>query len=143
MDKRFWICGIVVAMAALICGVLVHALLLRADYQALAALYRTPDQANAHAAWVLPAYLMLGLAMTWLYRRMPASDGVDLARGARFGVAVARVSYVPWHVLAFVAQPLPLSLMLLQVLLDLVSMLLLGMLLAWLQPHRRGLATPP
>lgn len=143
MDKRFWICGIVVAAAALILGVVVHGVLLRADYQALATLYRTQDQANAQAAWVLPAYLMLGLAMTWLYRRMPAREGVDLGRGARFGLAVALVSYVPWHLLAFVGQPLPLSLMLRQVALDLVAMVLLGMLLAWLQPHRRGLVAPP
>lgn len=143
MDKRFWICGIVVGAAALILGMLVHGVLLRADYQAMAALYRTQAQANAHAAWILPAYLLLGLAMTWLYRRMPASDGVELARGARFGLAIALVSFVPWHMLAFVAQPLPLSLMLRQVVFDLVAMVLLGMLLAWLQPHRRVLLPLP
>jgi uncharacterized BrkB/YihY/UPF0761 family membrane protein len=143
MDKRFWVCGIVVAAAALLGGMLVHGLLLRADYQAIAALYRTPEDASAHAAWVLPAYLMLGMAMTWLYRRMPASDGVDLARGARFGLAVALVSFVPWHVLAYVAQPLPIGLTLRQVALDLVAMVLLGMLLAWLQPHRAVLEDLP
>lgn len=143
MDKRFWICGIVVAAAALILGMLVHGVLLRADYQAMAALYRTQEEANAHAPWILPAYLMLGLAMTWLYRRMPASDGVDMRRGARFGLAVALVSFVPWHMLAFVAQPLPLSMMLRQVGLDLVAMVLLGILLSWLQPHRRVLMPPP
>ena len=143
MDKRFLMCGIVVAAAALILGVVVHGLALRADYQALAPLYRSQQQANAHAALIIPAYLMLGLAMTWLYRRMPASSGVDLARGARFGLAVALVSYVPWHIFAFVAQPLPVSLMLRQVALDLVAMVLLGVLLAWLQPHRRALADPP
>ncbi|HEY4530215.1 MAG TPA: hypothetical protein VIG97_07785 [Luteimonas sp.] len=143
MDKRFWICGIVVAAAALILGMLVHGVLLRADYQAMAVLYRTQDEATAHAGWILPAYLMLGLAMTWLYRRMPASDGVDLRRGARFGLAVALVSFVPWHMLAFVAQPLPLSMMLRQAGLDLVAMVLLGMLLAWLQPHRRVLLPLP
>lgn len=143
MDKRFLICGIVVAAAGLILGFAVHGLLLRADYQALAPLYRTQAQANAHAAWILPAYLLFGLAMTWLYRRMPASDGVDLGRGARFGVAIALVSCVPWHMFAFVAQPLPLSLMLRQVAFDLLAMVLLGMLLAWLQPHRRALAALP
>jgi len=143
MDKRFWICGIVVGAAALILGLLVHGVVLRGDYQAMAALYRTQEQANAHAGWVLPAYLLLGLAMTWLYRRMPDSEGIDLRRGARFGLAIALVSFVPWHMLAFVAQPLPLAMMLRQVGLDLVAMVLLGMLLAWLQPHRRVLLPPP
>jgi len=143
MDKRFVVCGIVVGAAALLLGFLVHGLLLRPDYQALAALYRSPEQATAQAGWIIPAYVLLGLAMTWLYRRMPASDGVDLARGARFGLAVSLVSCVPWHMLAFVAQPLPLSLMLRQVGLDLLAMVLLGMLLAWLQPHRRVLVGLP
>ena len=143
MDKRFWICGIVVGAAALILGLLVHGVVLRGDYQAMAALYRTQEQANAHAGWVLPAYLLLGLAMTWLYRRMPDSEGIDLRRGARFGLAIALVSFVPWHMLAFVAQPLPLAMMLRQVGLDLVAMVLLGILLSWLQPHRRVLMPPP
>lgn len=143
MDKRLWICGIVVGAAGLLLGFLVHGLLLRPDYQALAELYRSPGQANTRAVWIVLAYLLLGLGMTWLYRRMPAADGVDLARGARFGLAVALVSYVPWHLLAYVAQPLPLSLMLKQVAFDLVAMVLLGMLLAWLQPHRQVLADPP
>lgn len=143
MDKRFWICGVVVGAAALILGFTVHGLLLRADYQALASLYRTRDQASAQAPWIIPAYLLLGLAMTWLYRRMPASDGVDLRRGASFGFVVALVSYVPWHMLAFVAHPLPLSLMLRQAAFDTVAMVMLGMLLAWLQPHRRVLVSPP
>src|SRR5690606_38721099 len=143
MDKRFWICGIVVGAAGLLLGLLVHGLLLRPDYQALAQLYRSPEQANALAAWIIPAYLLLGLAMTWLYRRMPAcdGDGVDLGRGARFGLAVALVSYVPWHILAFVGQPLPPSLVLRQVAFDRLAMVLLGMLLAWLQPHRRVLTS--
>ncbi|MEN1956387.1 hypothetical protein [Luteimonas changyuni] len=141
MDKRFWICGIVVGAAGLLLGFLVHGLLLRPDYQALAQLYRSPEQANAQAAWIIPAYACLGLAMIWLYRRMPASDGVDLGRGARFGLAVALVSYVPWHILAFVGQPLPPSLVLRQVAFDLLAMVLLGMLLAWLQPHRRVLTS--
>jgi len=143
MDKRFWMCGIVVAAAALILGFLVHGVALRADYQALATLYRSREAATAQAAWILPAYLLLGLAMTWLYRRMPAGDGVDLGRGARFGLAVGLVSYVPWHLLAYVAQPLPLSLMVRQALFDLAAMVMLGVLLAWLQPHRRGLEPPP
>ena len=143
MDKRFWICGIVVAAAALMLGYLVHGLLLRGEYVALSHLYRGPEGANAQAGWILLAYLLFGLAMTWLYRRMPATGAVELARGARFGLAIALVSLVPWHLLAYVGQPLPLSLVLKQVASDLVAMVLLGMLLAWLQPHRVALADPP
>ena len=74
---------------------------------------------------------------------MPATGAVELARGARFGLAIALVSLVPWHLLAYVGQPLPLSLVLKQVACDHLAMVLLGVLLAWLQPHRVALADPP
>ena len=50
MDKRSWICGVIVAFAALVLGLLVHGIALRADYLALAPLYRTQADANAQAA---------------------------------------------------------------------------------------------
>ncbi|WP_407352377.1 hypothetical protein [Luteimonas sp. R10] len=142
MDKRFLVCGIVVAMAALLLGFLVHGLLLRADYLAHASLYRSQPEANARFGWILVAYLSIGFAMTWLYRRLHDSDEVQAATGLRFGVAVGLVSFVPWHLLAYVGQPLPLSLMLKQVAFDLAAMALLGLLLAWLRPRRVALTEP-
>lgn len=142
MGKRFWICGIVVSMAALLLGFLVHGLLLRADYLAHAELYRSQAEANARFGWILLAYGLVGFSMTWLYRRLHDSDEVQLRQGLAFGVAIGLVSFVPWHLLAYVGQPLPLSLMLRQVAFDLVAMGLLGMLLAWLRPRRTELTEP-
>lgn len=142
MDKRFWICGLVVSAAALLLGFLVHGLLLRDDYLALAALYRTQAQANANAGWILLAYALIGLSMTWLYRRLPAPEGAAAGQGLCFGLAIALLSFVPWHLLAYAGQPLPLSLTLKQCALDVAAMLLLGLLLAWLQPRRAALVEP-
>ena len=143
MDKRSLICGIVVAFAALVLGFLVHGVVLRADYLALAALYRTQAEANAQAGWIIVAYLCMGLSMTWLYLQLPARATGRLVHGLRFGLAIALVSFVPWHLLAFVGQPLPGALALRQVLFDTASMLLLGLLLAWLEPRRAVLRDPP
>lgn len=142
MGKRFWICGTVVAMAALVLGLLVHGLLLRGDYLAHAGLYRTAEEANARFAWILLAYALIGFSMTWLYHRLHDTDQVRLRHGLEFGLAIGLLSFVPWHLLAHVAHPLPLSLMLRQGLLDLVAAGLLGMLLAWLRPRRRELTAP-
>lgn len=139
MGKRFWICSALVAMAALVLGLLVHGLLLRADYMAHAALYRSQDEASARFVWILVAYALIGFSMTWLYHRLHYSDQVHLRHGLEFGLAIGLVSFVPWHLLAHVAQPLPLSMMLRQSLLDLAAAGLLGMLLAWLRPRRREL----
>lgn len=142
MGKRFWICSVVVAMAALVLGLIVHGLLLRGDYVAHAALYRDQADASARAAWIIVAYALIGFSMTWLYYRLYDSDEVRLRQGLAFGIAIGLVSYVPWHLLAHVAQPLPVSLMLRQSALDLVAAGLLGMLLAWLRPRRQELRTP-
>ncbi|MDH5824037.1 hypothetical protein QFW77_13725 [Luteimonas sp. RD2P54] len=142
MDKRFWVCGLVVAMAALLSGFLVHGVVLRGDYLALAPLYRSQPEANARFGWIVAAYLLIGFSMTWLYRRLHDTEEVRFGTGLRFGIAVALVSFVPWHLLAYVGQPLPLSLMLRQVAFDFVAMATLGMLLAWLRPGRVALTLP-
>lgn len=142
MGKRFWVCGIVVAMAALVFGFVIHGLLLRGDYLAHAALYRSQAEASARFPWIMIAYALIGFSMTWLYQRLHEGDQVHLREGLAFGIAIGLVSFVPWHLLAYVGQPLPLSLMLRQVLLDLVAAGLLGMLLSWLRPRRRELTVP-
>ncbi|WP_101925923.1 MULTISPECIES: hypothetical protein [Luteimonas] len=143
MDKRFWICGVTLSATALVLGFLVHGVLLRADYLALAPLFRAQADANANVGWILLAYLSLGLAMTWLYRWLPQPQRSKRWHGARFGLAIALVSFVPWHLLAHAGQPFPLALSLMQIVFDVIAMLLLGLLLAWLQPHRRALRDAP
>lgn len=143
MDKRFWICGLTISATALVLGFLVHGVVLRADYLALAHLFRPRADANAQIGWILLAYAALGLGMTWLYRWLPPPVRRKRWHGARFGLAIALVSFVPWHLLAYAGQPLPLSLALRQITFDTVAMLALGLLLAWLQPHRVALAIAP
>ena len=116
MDKRFWICGLTISATALVLGFLVHGVILRADYLALAHLFRPRSDANANVGWILLAYAALGLGMTWLYRWLPPPVRRKRWHGSRFGLAIA---------------------------LDGPAMLLLGLLLAWLQPHRRALAVAP
>ena len=55
MGKRFWICCIVVSVAAMVLGLIVHGLLLRGDYVAHAGLYRSQAEASARAPWLLAA----------------------------------------------------------------------------------------
>ena len=142
MDKRFLVCGVMMSLAAMLLGALVHGLLLRADYLAHADLYRTQAEANARLGWIVLAYALLGFSMTWLFRRLYPSPEVRAREGLRFGLAVALVSFVPWHLLAYVGQPLPLGLMARQVAFDLLAMLLLGRLLVWLRPNRNALTLP-
>ena len=111
MDKRFWICGLLVAIAAMVLGFVVHGVLLKQDYAALVGqLVRAPEDANRHLPAMLAADLCIGFAMTWLHRQIPAHAGSALRAGVRFGLAVALVSVVPQFLIYYTIQPLPIDL---------------------------------
>ena len=139
MRKRFWICGIVMAFASLLWAFLTHALLLQADYDALGAMYRTAADGERHFPWLLLAHALVGFAMTWIFAQGVDRDRATLRQGLRFGLAMALFSTVPGSLLQYAVQPLPGALVARQVVLGTLAMLLLGMLLAWLQPRREAL----
>ena len=142
MDKRFWICGTVVSFAALLLGFLVHGVLLASDYAALAHEYRDARDSARQLPWVLLAYGLLGFAMTWIFSHGFAHDRRPLRQGLRFGLAMALVAAVPACLLSYAAQPLPMGFVARQAALGTGSMVLLGLLLAWLQPRRHVLPDP-
>ncbi len=139
MGKRFWICGIVVSFAALLLSFLIHALLLGADYETLGPMYRDAADGERHFPWLLLAHGLIGFAMTWIFSQGFARDRPTLAQGLRFGLAMALFSVVPGYLVHYAVQPLPPALVARQVVFGTIAMLLLGMLLAWLQPRRSAL----
>ncbi len=137
MDKRFWICGLAMSVAALLTGFAVHGLLLKGDYAPLVgSLLRTQEDSQRYFGWMLLADAMIGFAMTWLYR-FGFSEGRSTAgQGLRFGLAIALVSVLPMHLIYYAVQPMPGALAVKQIAFDLVRFLLLGLLIAYLQPRR-------
>lgn len=142
MDKRFWICGTVVSFAALLLSFLVHGVLLAPDYAAMAQEYRDARDGARQLPWVLLAHFLLGFAMTWIFSVGFAHERAALRQGLRFGLAMALVAAVPACLLAYAAQPIPAGFAMRQAAFGTASMLLLGVLLAWLQPRRRSLSDP-
>jgi hypothetical protein len=141
MGKRFWICGIVVSAAALLLDFLVHGVLLQADYNALvpAGLYRAPADASAYMPYMLGAHVLIGFGLTWLYRKGVRPGRSAFGQGLRFGAAVAAMSTIPGYLIYYAVQPLPAGLVHKQMLFSTIATLLLGLLLAWLNPARRTL----
>lgn len=138
MDKRFWICGFVVALVALLLDFCVHGVLLRGDYQALAetGFVRGPDNAAAFMPWMVAAHLLVGFGMTWLYRQVMPAGERSLTRGLRFGAAFAIAATVPGCLVYYAVQPWPAALVVKQMLLGTGVVMVLGMLLGYLQPRR-------
>ena len=141
MDKRFWVCGFVVALVALLLDALVHGVLLHGDYDALVGrgLMRAPGDAQHYLPYMLAAHLLIGYGLTWLYRQGIDRTRPNLGQGLRFGAAIAAVATVPGYLIYYAVQPLPASLVHKQLVFGVAEMLLLGLLLAWLQPGRKAL----
>ena len=141
MDKRFWICGIVVGMAALVLDFFIHGLILRTDYAALvpAGLVRGPDDASGYLPWLVVAHAAIGFGLTALYRHFHAAPTSDARQGLRFGLLMALAATFPGYLVYYAVQPWPGSLVAKQIVLSTLAMLLLGLLLAWLQPRRVSL----
>lgn len=136
MDKRFWICGLVMFLAAMLLSGLVHAVLLKPDYLALGPMYRTDADGQTYMPWMLLAHALIGFAMTWIYRQGFSAGASNIGQGLRFGLAMAAFSTIPGYLIYYAVQPLPTALVVKQIVFGTISMLLLGVLLAYLQPRR-------
>lgn len=141
MDKRFWVCGILVAIAALLLDFLVHGVLLAGDYQPLVSrgIMRDPIDAQGYLPYMLGAHLLIGFGLTWLYRKGVDPGKPALGQGLRFGAAVAAIATLPGYLIYYAVQPLPATLVCKQLLYGAIATLLLGLLLAWLNPGRKTL----
>jgi hypothetical protein len=141
MDKRFWICGILVSIAALLLDFVVHGLMLQGDYNALVAsgIMRSPEDANHYMPYMVAAHLLIGFGLTWLYRKGIDSGKANIGQGLRFGAADAVMATIPGNLIYNAVQQFPPPMEPKQMILSTIAMLLLGMLLAWLNPGRKAL----
>ena len=141
MDKRFWFCGLVVSIAAMVLDFIIHGLMLQVDYAALvpSGLVRGPEAGAQYLPWMLLAHVGIGFGLTALYRAFHPAPTSDVRQGLRFGALMALATTMPGYLIYFAVQPWPAMVVLKQIVLSTVAMLLLGLLLAWLQPRRRVL----
>jgi hypothetical protein len=138
MDKRFFISGIVIGIASLLLGFLVHATLLAGDYQQLTGLFRGPEDAQKHFPFMLIAHFVLGFGFTWIYRKGVEPNKPAIGQGIRFGLAVAVLMTIPTYLIYYAVQPMPGMVAFKQIVFDVISMILLGILAALLNPSRQS-----
>jgi hypothetical protein len=131
--KRTLIAIAVTFVATMIVGGVVHGGLLAGDYAALPDLMRTPEDAERHFLWMLLGHVVMSVAFVLVYQR-----GRDqrpwLGQGIRFGLLIALASSVPLYLIYHAVMPFPIALVFKQVLFDTLSLILVGIVIAWL--HR-------
>jgi hypothetical protein len=135
MDKRFLISGVAMTIAAAVLGFVVHGLLLNADYAALVpTIMRAPEDASHYMQWMLLADAAIGFGLTWIYRQGYTASRPALGQGLRCGFAVALVSTIPMFLIYYAVEPLPGMLVVKHLIFSTLQMLLLGLLVAFLNP---------
>ena len=136
MDKRFWISGLTLTIAAAVLGFVVHGLLLNADYAALvtAGIMRAPQDANHYMQWMLTADLAIGFGFTWIYRQGYTASRSAIGQGLRCGLAIAMVSTIPMFLIYYAVEPMPGMLVCKQLIFSTIQMLVIGVLAALLNP---------
>jgi hypothetical protein len=127
MNTRIMLAIVVVFVLSCIFGTIIHSMLLKDDYMAVASLYRTPQDTKILLIFV--AYLAFAIGSVWMYAH-GVEDKPWLGQGVRFGIAVWLVLSVPSFLIAYAVQPLPESLVWKQLAFEFVNKIVLGMVTA-------------
>ena len=126
MNLKFIISVIVLFVLSMGLGFVIHATLLADQYAALTDLYRQGADAESQFMYMLAAHVLIAIGLTWIYRMGQQPDKPWLAQGVRFGIAIAVVSTIPMYMIYYAVQPMPHSLMTMQVVYDVPAMVIMG-----------------
>lgn len=141
MNKQFVISVVVVFIAAMLAGFVVHGLLLHGDYSKLVekGVFRSPKEAEAHFVYMLIAHVSMAIGLTWVYRQ-GRNASPWLGQGVRFGLALSVLVTIPIYLIYFAVQPLPSDLVAKQIVLDGIGNVFLGIVTAFM--NRGGASAP-
>jgi len=130
MDKKFLIAWLVLFVLYMLGGIVVHGILLNADYAATG-LMRPEAESQKMMHLMALAHLSMAGAFVWIYARGAEKAKPWLGQGLRYGLAVAAL-FMPIYIIYYVVQPTPGILAVKQVVLDTILTLVLGTAVAWL-----------
>ena len=120
---RIVIAVVVVFLLSVVFGTLIHAFLLKSDYEQVAHLYRT---AADTPFWVIfVAYLAFAIGSVWIYAK-GVEDKPWLGQGLRFGFAIWLILSVTSFLIEYATQPIGTTLLFKQLGYELVNKLILG-----------------
>ncbi|HUO82895.1 MAG TPA: hypothetical protein VM616_08570 [Gammaproteobacteria bacterium] len=140
MNKTFFIAWVIIFVAWMVGGFIVHGVLLHDDYMNLPGLFRSETEAQAYFHLMILAHVIMAGAFVWIYSR-----GIEakswLLQGLRFGLAVVLLTVVPIYMIYYVVQPMPGMLAVKQIVFDGIVVLILGVIVAFI--YRQPVTAPP
>ena len=132
MTKTFVIAWIVLFVLWMAGSFVVHSVLLGADYAKLQHMFRSPEDSQQYFPIMLLAHVLLAGSFAWIYARGQEAGRAWLGQGLRYGVAVALLSVVPTYMIYLAVQPMPVGVVIKQILGSGVLLVLLGIVTAFL-----------
>ena len=129
MNKQFIISVVVLFVATMILGFVVHGYLLSDAYQA-SGLFRSEEDSQNYFHYMLLGHVFMAIGLTWVYR-MGSQDKPWLQQGVRFGLAIAVLITIPTYMIYYAVQPLPAGLVHQQMIYDSIAMVLVGIVTAF------------
>jgi cation transporter-like permease len=131
MTWKFIISVIVTFVMLFALGWLVHGGLLNADYARLPNLMRPMSEVRGNILFMFAAQLSTAIAFVWIYRK-GKEDKPWLTQGVRYGIAVAFLVTIPVNLVHYAVMPFPLDFALKAMVLDGLSIVLVGAVVAWI-----------
>ncbi len=131
MNKKFFICWLIIFIAWMLGSFLIHGTLLSAEYSQLPELFRPEAEAQQYFPLMLLAHIIMAGAFVWIYMR-GVNNSAWLGQGIRYGLAIALLGVVSTYTIYYVVQPMPGLLTIKQIVFDGLLVVLLGTLVAYL-----------
>ena len=131
MIKKLVISVIVIFIVSMALGFLVHGLLLAQKYAQLPNLFRQGQDAENYFPFMLLAHVFLAAGFVWVYVKGKENKPF-LIQGIRYGAAIAVLTTIPTYLIYYAVQPMPGMLVFEQIVLDTISVVLMGVVVAWL-----------
>ena len=132
MNAKFIISVVVLFIASLGLGFVVHGTLLSGHYGELPALYRSMEDSQNYFHFMLAAHLLIAIGLTWIYRMGHKPDLPWLGQGFRFGLAVAVLSTIPTYLIYHAVQNSPQDLAVMQIAYDVPAVVVMGLIAAFI-----------
>ena len=140
MNKQFVLSVVVVFIATMLGGFIVHGVFLHDDYAKLVPnMFRTQSDARAHFGFMIAADIIMAIGLTWMYRQ-GRDDRPWPGQGLRFGLAVTTLMVVPWYLIYFAVQPIPSDVVAKQIVLGGIWTTMVGVITAAM--NRGGASAP-
>jgi hypothetical protein len=124
--KKMGLTVLVVFVVFTVLNFVIHGVLLQPLYQQTPQLLRAAQDAQQHTLFMLLGFLVFSIAFVWIYARGLEAKSW-LGQGLRYGLAMWLVASVSRYLIYFAIQPWPGTVLALQITLELIMMLLVGL----------------